>query len=81
MKAVIQRVTSASVHVDGELIGSTPYEGALEELLEQNQNYGLAAQNPNGSWRLTPRGFMVSTRIIADLQMAQENSKPLTRIF
>ena len=31
-------VTSAySLYVDGELIGSTPYEGALEELLEQLQ--------------------------------------------
>ena len=51
----------------------------LEEILEQNQSYGLATQNPNGNWRLTPRGFMVSSRIIADLQLAQENSRPITR--
>ena len=52
----------------------------LEEILEQNQSYGLTTQNPNGNWRLTARGFMVSTRIISDLQLAQENSRPLTRI-
>ena len=51
----------------------------LEEILEQNQSYGLTTQNPNGNWRLTPRGFLVSTRIISDLQLAQENSRPMTR--
>ena len=51
----------------------------LEEILEMNEGYNLTAQNRNGSWRLTPRGFMVSTKIIADLQMAQEDSRPITR--
>ena len=51
----------------------------LEEILELNEGYNLTAQNRNGSWRLTPRGFMVSTKIIADLQMAQEDSRPITR--
>ncbi len=51
----------------------------LEEILELNEGYGLTAQNPNGNWRLTPRGFMVSTKIIADLQLAQENSMPLKK--
>ena len=51
----------------------------LEQILEYNQNYNLATQNRNGTWRLTPRGFLVSSKIIADLQLAQEDSKPLTR--
>ena len=51
----------------------------LEDILEQNAAYNLTAQTHAGNWRLTPRGFMVSTRIISDLQLAQENSKPLTR--
>ncbi len=51
----------------------------LEEILELNEGYNLTAQNRNGSWRLTPRGFMVSTKIISDLQLAQEDSRPITR--
>ena len=51
----------------------------LEEILEMNEGYNLTTQNRNGTWRLTPRGFMVSTKIISDLQLAQEDSKPLTR--
>ena len=51
----------------------------LEEILEQNQAYNLTQQSHNGNWRLTPRGFMVSFQIMSDLQLAQENSKPLTR--
>ena len=53
--------------------------GPLEEILELNEGYNLTTQNRNGSWRLTPRGFMVSTKIISDLQLAQEDSRPLTR--
>ena len=52
----------------------------LEEILENNQRFGLAAQNSNGNWRLTPRGFMVSTKIIADLQMAQEKSESIKKM-
>ena len=52
----------------------------LEEILEKNQAYNLTTQSHNGNWRLTPRGFMVSFQIMSDLQLAQENSKPLTRI-
>ena len=52
----------------------------LREVLEQNEIYNLTTQNRNGTWRLTARGFMVSTTIISDLQLAQENSRPLSRI-
>ena len=53
----------------------------LAEILEMNQGYNLATQNHNGTWRLTPRGFLVSSKIIADLQLAQEDSKPITRFY
>ena len=51
----------------------------LEEIFEQNEGFNLTQQGRNGSWRLTPRGFLVSNKIITDLQMAQEDSKPLSR--
>ena len=51
----------------------------LEEIFEQNEGFNLTTQNRNGSWRMTPRGFLVSNKIITDLQMAQEDSKPLSR--
>jgi oxygen-independent coproporphyrinogen-3 oxidase len=72
------RTTAGMDRQEYEKLFLLPFD-PLEEILEQNQGYGLTAQNPNGSWRLTPRGFMVSTKIIADLQLAQENSRPITR--
>ena len=73
------RTTAGMNRQEYEKLFLLPF-GPLEEILELNQGYGLTAQNPNGNWRLTPRGFMVSTRIISDLQLAQENSRPITRI-
>jgi oxygen-independent coproporphyrinogen-3 oxidase len=72
------RTTAGLNRQEYEKLFLLPFD-PLEQILEQNQSYGLTAQNPNGSWRLTPRGFMVSTRIIADLQLAQENSRPINR--
>ena len=73
------RTTAGMNRQEYEKLFLLPFD-PLEELLEMNQNYGLTAQNPDGNWRLTPRGFMVSTKIISDLQLAQENSRPLARI-
>ena len=50
----------------------------LEQVLEQNQRQGLARLT-DGRWRLTPEGFLVSNRIIADLQLAQEGSRSFAR--
>ena len=72
------RTTAGLSRQEYEKLYLLPFD-PLEEILEQNQSYGLATQNPNGNWRLTARGFMVSSRIIADLQLAQENSRPITR--
>jgi oxygen-independent coproporphyrinogen-3 oxidase len=73
------RTTAGMNRQEYEKLFLLPFD-PLEEILEQNQGFGLASQNPNGNWRLTPRGFLVSNKIISDLQLAQENSKPLTRI-
>ena len=48
----------------------------LQEVLELNQKYGLV-RFTNDRWRLTPEGFLVSNRIIEDLQLAQEKSRSL----
>ena len=53
----------------------------LEQILELNEGYNYTVQNRNGTWRLTPRGFLVSNKIISDLQLAQEDSKPITKLW
>ena len=50
----------------------------LQEVLELNQRYDLA-KFANDRWRLTPKGFLVSNRIIRDLQLAQEKSQSFAR--
>ena len=50
----------------------------LQQLLERFAGHGLAAQN-GSRWYLTPRGWLVSNRIILALQDAQEKSTPLAK--
>ena len=59
---------------------------AMDQMVEEYLNgchivYGVRSSRKTDSAfkRLTARGFMVSSRIIADLQLAQENSRPITR--
>lgn len=52
--------------------------GPLQKVLEQNQRYGLT-RFVNDRWQLTPEGFLVSNRIIEDLQLAQEHSESFAR--
>ena len=73
------RTTTGISGAEYEKLFLLPFQ-PLEEILEQNQAYNLTTQNHNGNWRLTPKGFMVSFQIMSDLQLAQENSRPLTRI-
>ncbi len=51
----------------------------LAEALERCAAHNLAAKSPNGSWHLTPEGFLVSNSIISDLQLIQEKTQPLAR--
>ena len=50
----------------------------LQQLLERFAGHGLAAQS-GSRWYLTPRGWLVSNRIILALQEAQEKSTPLAK--
>ena len=48
----------------------SPIEARLKEFAAQ----GWAEQTPEGRWRLTPRGFLVSNQLIGDLLERQEHS-------
>lgn len=53
----------------------------LAKLLHQYAAHGLACQNNDGSWRLTPKGFLVSNQIIGALQeeLSREKADRLAR--
>jgi len=57
------------------LLPFAPLETALQRCAQQR----LAAKASNGSWYLTPEGFLVSNSIISDLLLIQDESTPLTR--
>ena len=46
----------------------------LERRLTQFQSQGWAERTPEGRWRLTPRGFLVSNQLIGDLLERQERA-------
>lgn len=50
----------------------------LEKILMALAGKGLCRME-QGNWVLTPRGFLVSNSIIAELQLAQQKSKPLAK--
>jgi oxygen-independent coproporphyrinogen-3 oxidase len=49
----------------------------LEALLREYADHGLAVQKDDGSWRLTPEGFLLSNQIIGALLEAQERLERL----
>ena len=53
----------------------------LAKLLQEYAAHGLACQNDDGSWRLTPKGFLVSNQIIGALQeeLSRERAERLAR--
>ena len=51
----------------------------LEVALERCQSRGHAAKMENGSWRLTPEGYLLSNSIITDLLLIQEKAEPLAK--
>ena len=51
----------------------------LEEALEKSRSYGYAVKSPEGHWRLTPKGFLISNSIISDLLLIQDKSVQLRR--
>ena len=67
-------------------IGKEEYEkkfllpfAPLEAALERHAQQGLATQNGEGRWYLTPEGFLVSNSIISDLLILQDDSEPLAK--
>ena len=49
----------------------------LEEALEKQQAFGTAVKSPDGRWRLTPKGYLVSNTIISDLLAIQDSTRTL----
>ena len=47
----------------------------IEERLEQFAAQGWAEKTTEGRWRLTPKGFLVSNQLLADLLERQERSR------
>ena len=51
----------------------------LEKELEKQQQFSLASKSPDGRWRLTPKGYLVSNSIISDLLAVQDSTQMLHR--
>jgi oxygen-independent coproporphyrinogen-3 oxidase len=51
----------------------------LEQALEKCRQRGHAVKQEDGSWRLTPEGFLISNSIISDLQIIQDEAPPLAK--
>ena len=52
----------------------------LEQVLRKHENYYHTAQDDDGRWFLTAKGFLTSNDIISDLLLAQDGSVPLKKI-
>ena len=52
----------------------------LEQVLRKHENYYHTAQDDDGRWFLTAKGFLTSNDIISDLLLAQDGSAPLKKI-
>lgn len=52
----------------------------IEDVLVRQKALGYAAQEEDGRWHFTPKGFLISNTILSDLLIAQEESVPLRRL-
>lgn len=57
------------------LLPFAPLEAALERCAQQR----LAVKTSEGSWHLTPEGFLVSNSILSDLLLIQDETRPIAR--
>ena len=57
------------------LLPFAPLETALERFAQQR----LAVKTSEGSWHLTPEGFLVSNSILSDLLLIQDETLPATK--
>ena len=53
-----------------------PFE-PLEKELEKQQALANAVKSPDGRWRLTPKGYLVSNTILIELLTIQENTRSI----
>ena len=51
----------------------------IEEALERSRKLGYAVRSPEGRWRLTPNGYLISNDIITDLLLIQDKSEQMQR--
>ena len=51
----------------------------LEEILQRYASQNLAVHAADGTWHLTPKGFLVSNSIISDLLIIQDECTPLAK--
>ena len=51
----------------------------LESYLQRSARNGTAERSGDGSWHLTPKGFLLSNSIISDLLVIQDRSEPLAK--
>ena len=57
-----------------------PFE-PLTKILAQHRAFGYTGINDEGRWYLTPKGYLLSNTIISDLLVAQDESRPMGRLF
>ena len=57
-----------------------PFE-PLGKVLAQHRAFGYTGINDEGRWHLTPKGYLLSNTIISDLLIAQDESRPMGRLF
>jgi len=67
-------------------IGADEYEkryllpfAPLEEAMTRFAKQGYAHKANDGSWHLTPEGFLISNSIITDLLLIQDNTTPFAK--
>ena len=52
----------------------------LEQVLRKHENYYHTAQDDDGRWFLTAKGFLTSNDIISDLLIAQDEAGSIKRV-
>ena len=51
----------------------------LEKELEKQQGFATAVKSPDGRWRLTPKGYLISNSIISDLLAIQDTTRMIRK--
>ena len=71
--------TSTGINADEyERLYLLPF-APIAEAMERFSKQRLTSITPDGNWRLTPEGFLVSNAIISDLLLIQDNCQPFAR--